>query len=113
MLPQYMALSASQLVSFVKKNLCVCLLGYIVGAPPPPVKICVSVRWVTFWVRPPLCEYMCVRALGYIVDASPPLCVRSIGNTVGASRVAKNVSLCGNIDSLANISPEHDSHARP
>ena len=51
----------------------------------PPVKICVSVCWVTLWVRPPLCENMCVRSLGYIVGASPPLCVRSIGNTVGAS----------------------------
>ena len=52
MLPQYMALS----VRFVRqKNLCVCSLGYIVGASPPLVKICVSVRWVTLWVRPPLC----------------------------------------------------------
>ena len=44
--------------------------------------ICVSVRWVILWVRPPpLCENMCVRSLGYIVGASPPLCVRSIANT--------------------------------
>ena len=53
-------------------------------------KICVSVRWVKLWVRPPLwkyvcpfvglpcgcvpppCENMCVRSLGYIVGASPP-----------------------------------------
>ena len=63
MLPQYMALS----VSFVSVS----------------KKICVSVRWVTLWVRPaPPCENMCVRSLGYIVGASPPLCVRSIGNTV-------------------------------
>ena len=48
-------------------------------------KICVSVRWVILWVRPPSCENMCVRSLGYIVGASPPLCFRSIGNTVGAS----------------------------
>ena len=33
MLPQYIALS----VSFVKKNLCVRSLGYIVGASPPRV----------------------------------------------------------------------------
>ena len=52
MLPQYMAFSVSQLVS--------------------SKKICVSVRWVTLWVRPPPCEYMCVRSLGYIVGASPP-----------------------------------------
>ena len=61
-----------------------------------------SVRWITLWVRPPPCENMCVRSLGYIVGASPPcenmfvrllgyivgasppLCVCSIGNTVGA-----------------------------
>ena len=54
-------------VSFVcQKNLCVRLLGYIVGAFPP-------------W------ENMCVCSLGYIVGASPPLCVCSIGNTVGVS----------------------------
>ena len=56
----------------VKKNLCVRSLGYIVGASPP-VKICVSVRWVTLWVRPPPWENMCVRSSGYIVGASPPL----------------------------------------
>ena len=48
MLPQYMAL-------------CVC----------QSKKICVSVHWVTLWVRPPPCENMCVRSLGYIVGASP------------------------------------------
>ena len=37
------------------ENTCVRSLGYIVGASPPPLKICVSVRWVTLWVRPPLC----------------------------------------------------------
>ena len=35
--------------------------------------VCVSVRWVTLWVRPPPFENMCVRSLGYIVGASPPL----------------------------------------
>ena len=30
------------------------------SAPPPSVNICVSVRWVTLWVRPPL---VCVLAL--------------------------------------------------
>ena len=58
MLPQYMALSVN-FVSFVKNNLCVRSLGYIVGASPP-VKIFVSVRWVTLWVRPPpLWKYVC------------------------------------------------------
>ena len=52
MLPQYMALSVLS-VSLSKKNLCVRSLGYIVGASPPPVKICVFVRWVPLWVRPP------------------------------------------------------------
>ena len=52
--------------------MCVRSLGYIVGASPP-VKIWVSIRWVTLWVRPPLYENMCVRSLGYIVGASPPL----------------------------------------
>ena len=71
MLPQYMALS----VSFVcrKKivcpfvglhcgcvpppfeNMCVRSLGYIVGVSPPSMKTCVSICWVTLWVRPPLC----------------------------------------------------------
>ena len=51
MLPQYMALSVTLRLS---------------------KKICVSVRWVTLWVRPPLYENMCVRSLGYIVGASPP-----------------------------------------
>ena len=46
-----------QSASFVQKNLCV---SYIVGASTPPVKICVSVRWVTLWVRPPpLWKYVC------------------------------------------------------
>ena len=101
MLPQYMALSVSlvsfvSFVSFVEKNLCVRSLGYIVGASPPPVKICVSVRWVTLWVRPPLCENMCVRSLGYIVGASPPwenMCVRSLGYIVGASPPCENKGL--------------------
>ena len=57
--------------------MCVRSLGYILGASPP-VKICVSIRWVTLWVRPPLCEYMCVRSLGYIVGASPLVCVLSL-----------------------------------
>merc|ERR1712243_291124 len=47
------------------------LVSKVIG----PVKICVSIRWVTLWVRPPLCENMCVRSLGYIVGASPLLCV--------------------------------------
>ena len=86
MLPQYMALS----VSFISQK-----------------KICVSVRWVTLWVRPPPFENICVHSLGYIVGASPPpmkicvsvrwvtlwvrpppfenMCVRSLGYIVGAS----------------------------
>ena len=61
-------------------------------------KICVSVRWVTLWVRPPLwkyvcpfvgvncgcvpplCENMCVRSLGYIVGASPPCVCPFVGS---------------------------------
>ena len=77
MLPQYMTLSVS-FVLFVKKNMCVRSLGYIVGASPP-------------------CENMCVRLLGYIVGASPPLCVRSIGNTVGASPLVCVLSLEDNV----------------
>ena len=61
MLPQYLALSVSQLVTFVKKNLCVCSLGYIVG---------VSVCLVTLWVCPPL---VCVRSFGHIVGAAHPV----------------------------------------
>ena len=52
-------------------------------------KICVSVRWVTLWVRPRPCENTCVCSLGAIVGASPPLCeymfVCSLGYIVGAS----------------------------
>ena len=59
--------------------MCVRSLGYIVGASPPPVKICVSVRWVTLWVRPPPWENMCVCSLGYIVGASPPRVCPFIG----------------------------------
>ena len=56
----YVSLSqlVSQLVSqLISAFLCVRSLGYIVGASPPPVKICVSVRWVTLWVRPPSCDF--------------------------------------------------------
>ena len=42
------------------------------------MKICVSVRWVTLWVRPPPWENMCVRSLGYIVGASPPVKIRDL-----------------------------------
>ena len=46
---------AASIYGFFKNNLCVRSLGYIVGASSPlPVKISVSVRWVTLWVRPPL-----------------------------------------------------------
>ena len=75
MLPQLMALSVSFVCLFVKKkivclfiglhcgcvpphceNICARSLGYIhCGCVPPSVKICVSVRWVTLWVCPPLC----------------------------------------------------------
>ena len=59
--------------------LCVRSLGCIVGASPP-VKIYVSVRWVTLWVRPPTCEIMCVRSLGYNVGVSPPPVCLSLRN---------------------------------
>ena len=76
MLPQYMALSVS-FASFVcQKNLRVCLLGYIVGASPLSVKICVSVRWVTLWVRPPP---LCVSIQLVTLWLCPPLvCVLSL-----------------------------------
>ena len=57
MLPQYMAL-------------CVSLFR--------PKKNCVSVRWVTLWVRPPLCP-LSVRSIGNIVGASPPRVCPLIG----------------------------------
>ena len=79
MLPQYMALCVS-FVSCVKK------------------KICVSICWITLWVRPPPpCENMCVRSLGYIVGASPPLCLHSIANTVGASPLVCVLSMEDNL----------------
>ena len=59
MLPQYMALSVS-FVSFVSVS----------------KKICVSVRWVTLWVRPPphLWIYVCP-FVGLHCGCVPPLCV--------------------------------------
>ena len=60
-------------------------------------KICVSVRWVTLWVRPPpLWINMCVHSLGCIVGASPPcenMCVRLLGYIVGASPLCLSVQL--------------------
>ena len=74
----------------------------------PPVKICVSVRWVTLWVRPPLpCENMCVRSLGYIVGASPPwenMCVRSLGYIVGASPPCENMCV-RSLGYIVGVSP--------
>ena len=54
MLPQYMALSV-RFVRFVcQKKICVSVCWVTLWVrPPPSVKICVSVRWVTLWVRPP------------------------------------------------------------
>ena len=60
MLPQYMALSVSQLVSlvsFVKKKLCARLLGYIVGASPRP-----------------LLKYLCP-FVGLHCGCVPPMCL--------------------------------------
>ena len=52
------------LVSFVslvcQKKICVSVRWVTLWVRPPPVKICVSVRWVTLWVRPPL---VCVLSL--------------------------------------------------
>ena len=100
MLPQYMALCVSQLVSLSKKKLCVCSLGLHCGCAPPSVKLCVSICWVTLWVRPPpLCETMCVRR-GLNCGCVPPslcetMCVRSFGYIVGASPPVKIcVSVC-------------------
>ena len=58
--------------------------------------LCVSVRWVTWWVRSP-CENMCVRSLGYIVGAFPPCenkCVRLLGYIVGAPPPCENMCVC-------------------
>ena len=73
-------------VSYVcqKKKLCVCLLGFIVGASSLFENLCQFVGLHCGCV-PPLWKNMCVRSLGYIVGVSPPLCVHSIANTVGAS----------------------------
>ena len=74
---EYTPLLALGLTSFVRTYVrfcfCVSVRWVTLWVRPPPVKICVSVRWVTSWVRPPPCENMCVRSLGYIVGASPPL----------------------------------------
>ena len=65
--------SVSPLVS-QSVRFCVSVRWVTLWVRPPPVKICVSVRWVTLWVRPPPCENMCVHSLGYIVGVSlPPL----------------------------------------
>ena len=37
-------------------------------------KMCVSVRWVTLWVRPPLLTYVCPFVGLRFVGASPPVC---------------------------------------
>ena len=75
MLPQYMALCVS-LVSQSKK-------------------ICVSVCWVTLWVRPPLCETMCVRSLGNIVGASPPRVCHFIRRQSSLNPCMLPTPLCG------------------
>ena len=55
MLPQYMALSVLFVCVCVCPKKFVCpFVGLHCGCVPPPVKICVSVRWVTLWVRTPL-----------------------------------------------------------
>ena len=55
MLPQYIALSVSfvSFVSFVEK-ICVSVRWVTLWVRPPLLKICVSVCWVTLLVRPPL-----------------------------------------------------------
>ena len=68
MLPQYMALSVCfvcslcvHLLDYIVncgcapacENICVCLLGYIVGTSTPRV----FVQLVTLWVSPPSCEF--------------------------------------------------------
>ena len=63
MLPQYMALSVSQLVSSAslsKKKIVCPFVGFHCGCVPPSLKICVSVCWATLWVSPSL---VCVLAL--------------------------------------------------
>ena len=84
-----------------QKKLCVRSLDYIVGASPP-VKICVSVHWVTLWVRPPpLCEYMCVRLLGYIVGVSPPRVCPFIGRQSSMDPCMLPTPLCGIFKSVS------------
>ena len=73
-LPQYLALSVSQFrQSVCQKNLFGRSLGFIVGGSPPPVKICVLVRWVTLWVRPPPSMKICVSVRWGILWVRPPL----------------------------------------
>ena len=53
-----------------------CLFVGFVGASPPPLKICVSVCWVTMWVRPPPSMKICVSVCGGVYcGCVPPLCV--------------------------------------
>ena len=76
MLPQYMALSVSLVLS---KKICVSVHWVTLWVCPPPVKICVSVRWGKLWVRPPpLCEDMCVRSLVTLWVRPPLVCVLSL-----------------------------------
>ena len=79
MLPQYML--CPFVCMYVKTNLYVCLLGYIVGASPP-VRICAYVRWVTLWVHP------------------PPLYVRSIGVGVLTPHVCPFIGRQSSLDPL-------------
>ena len=105
MLPQYLAFSVS-LVSFVSQFR-VSVRWVTLWVRPP---LCVSVRWVTLWVHPPLCvsvcwvtlwvrphpfENMCVRSLGYIVGASPPRVCPFIGRQSLLDPCMLPTLLCG------------------
>ena len=83
MLPQYMALSVS-FVSVSKKN-------------------CVSVRWVTLWVRPPPFENMCVHLLGYIVGAFPPCVCPFVGSLHAAYSALRHFYCFIQIYTLQNM----------
>ena len=92
MLLQYMALSVSFVCVCVQKNLCVHSLGYIVGASAPPVKIFVSVRWVTSWDHPSLCVSVQLVTLW----VRPPLvCVLSLEDKLSLDPFILSTPVCG------------------
>ena len=84
-------------VSFVcRKNLCVCSLGYIVGASPPCENMCVrSLGYIVGASPPSVNIYMCVHLLGYIMGASPPCVCPFIGRQSSLDPCMLPTPLCG------------------